>query len=429
MRKKILTFLLVATLIFALFYKSPFSAKYNYDRGKALYLAKNYEQAIPYFERSLFANPNGILARFYYVLSLSKSKPTYSVQKKLYEMSNSKINDEATRYAKTQIPYIKHKLINNLGDNYIHHATSGSDIIRWDIKSFPLNVYIEKSEDIPQYYIQSIKNALAQWSSKTNFVKFKITQNEDEAKIIIKFQQNKENNCAGTNCKFVAAHTEPDVSKNSILDKMILTFSKTNPLGKTYTQNEIYNTAVHELGHTLGILGHSDNPNDVMFAEQNTNAPLDYFKSENNILSKRDLNTLVLLYHLKPTISDTKNLQSESFYYPQLVIGNDDERLMKKLKELTDYINNYPNLSAGYINISAIYSELGDFEKANNNLNKALTYSKTNDEKYLIYYNKAILQFNQQNSKQALEYAQKAQKLKNDEKIQELISDIKNLSK
>ena len=108
--RKFLLFILFIVLVIAALYKSPFSAMMNYNKAKSLYSEKQYEQSLPYFERSLFADRKGILARFYYVLALSKSKPTYSIQKKLFEMSESDIQDEATKYAKSQVVYMRHNL-------------------------------------------------------------------------------------------------------------------------------------------------------------------------------------------------------------------------------------------------------------------------------------------------------------------------------
>ena len=57
---------------------------YYYGQAKKVYDSGKYEQSIPLFEKSLFATPNNLVARYYYVLALSKAKPTYSIQKKLY---------------------------------------------------------------------------------------------------------------------------------------------------------------------------------------------------------------------------------------------------------------------------------------------------------------------------------------------------------
>ena len=199
MRKILLTILFIV-LVVALFYKSPFSAMYNYNKARALYNQRQYEQSLPYFEKSLFADPKGILARFFYVLALSKSEPKYSIQKKLFEMANSKIEDEASKYAKSQTMYLRYKLLDGIENNYIFNAAMGSDILRWDIRSFPLSVYIDSPNSVPPYYIESINRAMNLWSSRTNFVKFKQAQNPLDADILIRFENTPNDLCKGGIC-------------------------------------------------------------------------------------------------------------------------------------------------------------------------------------------------------------------------------------
>jgi predicted Zn-dependent protease len=50
-------------------------------------------------------------------------------------------------------------------------------------------------------------------------------------------------------------------------------------------------TTIHELGHSLGIFAHSDDPEDIMFADPQVERP-----------SERDLGTAEVSYHLTPTI-------------------------------------------------------------------------------------------------------------------------------
>jgi tetratricopeptide (TPR) repeat protein len=423
--RKVLLFILFIVLIIALVYKSPFSAMYNYNKARDLYNQKQYEKALPYFERSLFADKNGILARFYYTLALSKAKPTYSVQKKLYEMSDSKINDEATKLAKTQILVMRSNLLKGLENNYIYNASTGNDILRWDIKSFPLKVYFENKNEVPEYYYQNINKALSLWSNKTNFVKFEETKDVSKANVIIKFKEYSSNNCENGICKYVVAYTEPQIIKDKTLSQMVLTFYKTNPKNNHFTPREIYNTALHEIGHTLGIMGHSDNEYSIMYPQKiDFKNPLNFPEQE---LKTIDINTLVLLYRLEPTITNTKDLKSETFYYPPLILGNDNVRILKKLEEIKEYIKQYPTLPAGYINIASVYADLGKFDLALNELDKAYNLANTTDEKYLIQYNRAIIYFNQQDYEKSLKYTNLAKGLKNTQEIDNFIQEIEKI--
>ena len=80
---------------------------------------QKYEEASIAFEKILSVNPKNSSARTMYTLSLSKLDPVYSVQKKLYEISESDVNDQNKDFAKNQVIQIKRKLLEGLEDNYI----------------------------------------------------------------------------------------------------------------------------------------------------------------------------------------------------------------------------------------------------------------------------------------------------------------------
>ena len=420
MRKVLLSAFFVVLLV-ALVYKSPFSATYNFDRAKGLYNQGKYAQAIPYFERSLFANPNSVAARNLYLIALSKVSPTYSVQKAIYEIAQSKIDDSAKKYAQMKVKSIKYKLLDGIDNNYIYNAASGKDIIRWDIKKFPLRVYIDTNGvNIPQYYVTEIISAMKQWEARTNFVKFtQYDQDASTADIVIYFTNDEKICDDKSDCRFSVAHTNPDIGKNNILKTMTIGFHIKNPKNEYFTPKQIYSAAIHETGHALGIMGHSDNPTDVMYPIQNTDDDYELPK-----LSPRDLKTLVLLYRTKPTISNVKNLNSESFYYAPLVIGDEDVLIFKKIEELKRYINDYPNIASGYINLGSTYADIGDFETALKYMQTAEDMALSQEDRYVINYNRAILYYNMQDIEKALEYSRQAKSIRDDKSINDLIEEI-----
>ncbi|MCM1339372.1 MAG: matrixin family metalloprotease [Muribaculaceae bacterium] len=361
-------------------------------------------------------------------MALSKAKPTYSVQKKLYEMATSPISDEAVKAAKVQASALRYRLLEGIDNNYIYNAAMGNDILRWDIKSFPLKVYIESDSALPDYYYPSIKTAFESWMERTNFVKFNIVDNPEGANILVYFKELPKDVCSNGGCKYTVAYTEPDITKENVLRKMVLTFYKTNPMGEEFTPLEIYNTALHEIGHTLGIMGHSDNPSDIMFSSKDGLASTSVYAAYHS-LAMRDLRTLALLYRLKPTISDTKDLSGENLYYPPLIIGGDEVRLQKKLSEYQKYIRQYPNIASGYINLATVYADFGDFVSASKYLLEAQRRAASDDERFLIAYNQAVLYFNVENYDAALEFAMKAKSIKSNQSVDELITDIENVTK
>ena len=60
-------------------------------------------------------------------------------------------------------------------------------------------------------------------------------------------------------------------------------------------------------------------------------------------------------------------------------------------------------------------------------LDSAASLAKTEDEKYLIAYNRAIVYYNRQDYEKALTFANQAKNIKPGENIEELISDIYKL--
>lgn len=409
-------------------YKSPLSGMYYFNKAKDLYAKHHYEQSIPVFERSLFADEKNLVTRYYYVLALSKSKPTYTIQQKLHDMGRSNIDDEAKKYARFKAVELRKVLLEGFEHNYIFNAISGNDILRWDINSFPLKVYFENLQSVPSYYKANIDRALMHWSRNTNFISFKEVSDKNSADIVIKFADIPEDVCVGNVCKYSVAYTEPEILTDKILKRMNLTFYKTNPRNGNFTSEEIYNTSLHEIGHALGIMGHSENVNDVMYSSQNDISsnyifPIKIYQG----LSYSDLKTVALLYRLKPTISNTKDLSSESFYYPPLILGSENARLEQKLKECLKYIAEYPNFSAGYINISGIYSDMGKFDLAFEALEEARKFAKTTDEKFLVEYNFAVVSYNSENFELAMKYAKRAKEIKSNSVVVDLISDIEKI--
>ena len=65
--RKFLLFVLFVVLVIFMLYKSPMLGSYYYGQAKKVYDSGQYEQSIPLFEKSLFATPNKIVARYYYV--------------------------------------------------------------------------------------------------------------------------------------------------------------------------------------------------------------------------------------------------------------------------------------------------------------------------------------------------------------------------
>ena len=285
-------------------------------------------------------------------------------------------------------------------------------------------VYIDSESSPGKKYDDSIKDAFNKWAKTTNFLTFTEVYDPAQSDIEIKYSDYAGPDCTDANCRYVLATTTNKTDEYNRLTKMIITFYKNNPLGEENTSTQIYNTALHEIGHALGISGHSDNPNDIMYGNNNQIKEFFLLNDQTAYISKRDLNTMALLYRLAPTITNAKGWYYENLYYGPLILGNEEEILRKKLEEYQSYIDQYPNYCGGYINIATVYYNMGNNKQAQESLEKAMSLATNPDEKYLINYNKAVLFYHNQDFHSALVYALKAQLIRNDDTVKALINDI-----
>lgn len=363
--------------------------------------------------------------RYYYVQSMLNLSPTLTIQKEMFEIASGNSDDSAQTVAETKIGEWRNNILGNIGNNYIEQAPSDKGIVRWDVAKFPLKIALvnQSSIDIPDYYVNEVYRAFSQWEVSSQLIKFASTKNAKEADIIVKFENLPNDVCKGNECKYVVGFTTPDI-KNNILKKMTITLYTKDPNGNYFSDKELYNTILHETGHALGIMGHSYSSDDLMYmASEGSNFYTPY-RSSFQYLSSQDINTIKLLYKLVPTITNSEKINTKGLVYAPIVLGTSKEISQRKLNEAKNYIKKAPDIPGGYIDLGIAYAELGKAHEAIKALQKALELAKSDDDRYICYFNIAVTYVNSGDTKKALEYAQSAQKISNNEEVKELITNI-----
>lgn len=426
--------LIVLIIVLVWFFCQKLPAIY-FNIGKIAYDSGNYKDAASNLKTSLTFNHKNKDARYYYVQTLLKSSPNLAVQKELFKISQVNLPDSADLIADRQISKWRNQISSNFTDNYIERAPFDSKILRWDVKKFPLTVCIENasSNSVPAYYVESIRNAFLQWQSATNnFIKIKFVSDPQAAQIVVKIVPAVTKNCNGAECKYVVAFTTPSV-KGDLLKRMDIIFYDSNNLSQPFSAKEFYNTALHEIGHALGIMGHSYDKDNLMYMSQNPEDNSTFFKKSDSFITPADLSTLRLLYTLIPDITNTPKEEfdtSHQFFAP-IVIGSTEQINSRKILEAQNYIRSAPNLPGGYIDLAAAYAQQKEYNSAIESLNKASGLSSNNDEKYIIYYNFAVIYMNIKDWDNALKYAQMAKQIEpaGNKDVDELINGINNNKK
>lgn len=171
---------------------------------------------------------------------------------------------------------------------------STGEILRW--KDFPVYIYINSNDNDE---ITLSRLAINYWQGK---VPLQQTSNYQTANILIDWASQGE---------FI---TVPIISRNGEKKDIKILINMLGPK-KSEPKSELLVFLMHQMGHALGVWGHSDNPTDLMYPigraginDINTKNRETYFyepivlQSRRPEITKRDLNTIYRVYQTPTSI-------------------------------------------------------------------------------------------------------------------------------
>lgn len=312
---------------------------------------------------------------------------------------------------------LKQKILYEVGTNYLDKTFYGGKIVRWNKADFPIKVYIEDSPSIPYYYSKSFTDAAKAWEKESNgIVTITFTDNISKADIIFKTIK-RENNIREVSKEETStlAYTRPFFDNGELKRAEIIFFDR-DLKGKMVQPYEVVNIAVHEFGHALGIWGHSDDKNSIMYAFFDPK-----LEKHDSYLNKQDKSTLKLLYMVTPDITNGNPELEKDTIASSILIGTENDRIdisiehAKKEAEMKkgDYLSR--------LNLAVLYEEKGNYEMSLKYLKEAESLAKTNDELYSVQFALAVYYYDRKDRKNAKFYAKKAQELKDTEDVRNIL--------
>ena len=175
--------------------------------------------------------------------------------------------------------------LHSANDYLAYLATDGFH--RWPISQLPLKVYIAPADHVKGYraeFNDELIESFQEWSQATyGVVAFRFVDKRQEANITCEFVDDPRR------LSSPAEGGEAKVSTSSKqIEKAGIVFL-TIEAGKQVTDNRMRAIELHEIGHSLGLIGHSDNIQDIMYFC----VPSDTYRPR---LSSRDASTLTRLY-------------------------------------------------------------------------------------------------------------------------------------
>lgn len=178
-------------------------------------------------------------------------------------------------------------------DSYFALATEGKNFYGWNLNEMPLKVYIGDGRGVHGYHPNDatiLNNSFAEWTLATeDHITFTRTQNADEANIECIWIDDPKD--FPENGGLEAGEAVPRLdSRGYIVHSKLYLLTRRRQDGKTVDDMVMHSVCLHEIGHTLGLLGHSDNPSDVMYFTAHRQTV------QEPHLTQRDVNTLAKLY-------------------------------------------------------------------------------------------------------------------------------------
>lgn len=400
MKMKLIKYLLISGLLLSIANKT-FAAD-TFQEGKAAFYKRDYYTAYSDFQKLLSGDNSNVIYRYYLAQTLIYTGHLEEAKEEYLKIIAQDPLSTAANYSRVGLVKIE-KFINNsknnkenftaqygimagLEDNYIYNALVNGDVVRWDVKKMPLKLYISNSTT---NNANIVKKAFYSWFSKLGKpFSYTIVKSENNADITITFVNgiSKTNNAEAQG--FIGGLTSPKIVNNKLVSVQILLCTN-RPNGMPLSDLELYNIILHETGHAIGIYGHSDNPDDVMYA---TNA-----QRKVSELSRRDINTAKLLYKLDSDITNSDKVNSYSSKNSN-ILGGTDKRHKKKLTEALNYVKQVPYEPLSWTTLANEYLNEGNSIQAIINFKKALSIN-SNYTPALIGLTKAY--FNTNNNYQA----------------------------
>ena len=404
----ILLFFILALLFY--FHRADFYAQ----MGKFYIKRENYKTAQSYYEKSYLLGNTSKKFRENYVNMLINSPLTIEAQERLVSMAESKIKDNASENAKYFLYNIKREIHNKYPGNYIQQASYNQQIVHWG--KFPITYSFKNTKNIPPELTEAVNDAFDTWerasSARIRFQKVSIN-----ADIIVTFQSYKPNNIEYGK-KYVIAYTVPDITQKK-LNKMDMFLNIYNLDGKEFTPNQMYNTALHEIFHALGFMGHSLGKTNIMYM---SNDPSVVVEDKRKELTEADKLTLELLYKIKPDITNSNELKYEYISYP--VLGDNADINYAKEEEAKQYIRKAPSVPSGYIDLAQALVNQKKIAEAIKYLERAYRIAPNGETKFMALYNLAVANFMDESYDLALMYISKAREIKNEDDLDLLSAEI-----
>ena len=270
------------------------------------YEIKNPEKACDHALKSLKYNPSQeklILNLAIYAKEANKYTESIAfLRYYLEKITSGKEKDQIRRLiSDLQVQKAKASQFRPDSPDYLDKLTYEDNVHRWAKSKFPLKVYIQNSSTAHGFkpiFADLVKESFVAWykasDRKTPF-KFLSQTEKSKADITLVWTDKRLRSTNDKKERLKAGLTTSQTTLSGEIKSAIIQIRTLNPFSKkAITEDRIKSTCLHEIGHALGLNGHSTNHSDIMY--------MGTAKRQLPALTKRDQATIKKLYESYRTI-------------------------------------------------------------------------------------------------------------------------------
>jgi predicted Zn-dependent protease len=186
--------------------------------------------------------------------------------------------------------------------DYLQSLLSQKGAARWPREQFPLKVFIQKPDKVfgvPEDSDNLLLNSFEAWNTATGKrMPIQVVDDRKIASITVRWTEHpsevktKDNVHIEQGVTLVRAYTLENVDVGVIKHADITLLTVSRDSGKPLSTDKMRSVCLHEIGHALGLLGHSPNSADTMYFSNSAR--------QLPSLSRRDKCTMAKLYGAPP---------------------------------------------------------------------------------------------------------------------------------
>lgn len=249
------------------------------------YPDEKIENRLTRLEQAIFGKPFVGDTEYRYK-NLSQKVPLSMVGVSVSDSSGNKVSIKPEVRTKEQYSALSNLDYASSEGDYFNNINKNADnkVIRW--KDFPVSVYLDKVPDNEK--LKTAQKAIDLWGK---YIQLSIVNNSRDADIIINWDDE------GNNVVEPILYFDKKLTAKQVIIKA----------GYYKDPLTLDRFLIHELGHAVGIWGHSNNPKDIMYNFKELSMGMIYAGMSNNKSvpikrapvepSTRDINTLIKIYN------------------------------------------------------------------------------------------------------------------------------------